>query len=260
MTEQSVESEYYDEMVTLLEWLWGEGYMAPGGEGNVDRLMSGIGLQGRKVLDIGCGLGGPAFYLARQYGAEVTGIDLERHLIEQAQARAGEHGLEGQTDFRVVEAGPLEFADDSFDVVLTSGALTQTEDLAGMFREIRRILKPGGVFTCYEWIKSEGELSADMLYFIEMEGLTYHFVTRERFGQLLAAAGFEDVVTEDASDWYRQEARREYELMRGPEYARVVEMIGKEMADYLIEDWRSMVVVCEKGELRQAYLRGRKPA
>ena len=259
MTEQGPESEYYDAMVTLLEWLWGRGFMAPGGVGNVDRMIRGLDVKGKRILDIGCGLGGPAFYLAGKYGAHVTGIDLERHLVERARRRASESGLEHQVEFLTVEPGPLDFPDNSFDVVFTSGSLTQTEDKPGILGECRRVLSPGGVLTSYEWLSHQQVLSADMLYFFEMEGLTYHLVTLEEFGRLLANAGFERIELEDSSDWYRKEARREYELMRGPQYSRVLNMIGQEKADHLIEDWRSMVVVCEKGELRQGYLRARNP-
>jgi phosphoethanolamine N-methyltransferase len=258
--EMTEESEYYDGMIKLLEWLWGEGYLAPGGEGNVDRLMQGLDLSGKHILDIGCGLGGPAFYLAEKYQARVTGIDLEEHLILEAAARTRQKGLEGRTEFLTVEPGPLAFADASFDLVYTSGALTQTEDTPGIMAEIFRVLKPGGYLTCYEWHKSEGELSADMLYFFKMEGLTYHMVTLQEMGGLMEMTGFEDVAQEDVSDWYRIESRREYELISGPGYEQVVELIGKQDADHLVEDWRSMVVVCEKGEMRQGYSRGRKPA
>lgn len=260
MSKQAEESEYYEEMIILLEWLWGEGFMAPGGEGNVDRLVKGLDLEGRQLLDIGCGLGGPAFILAEKYGARVTGIDLEAHLIERAQHRAREKGLEQQVEFLHVDPGPLDFPDSSFDVVLTSGALTQTEDKAGIFSEISRVLKPGGVLTSYEWLKNDGELSADMLYFFEMEGLTYRLVTLEDFGSLLAQSGFNEITLEDASEWYRNESRREYELISGPEYSRVLDLVGQKDGDHLVEDWRSMVVVCEKGELLQGYIRGRKPA
>jgi phosphoethanolamine N-methyltransferase len=259
MTEQAPESEYYDAMVTLLEWLWGQDFMAPGGEGNVDRMMRGLEVRGKCILDIGCGLGGPAFVLAGKYGAHVTGIDLERHLVERARRRAAEIGLEHQIEFLTVDPGPLDFPDHSFDVVFTSGSLTQTEDKSGIIDECRRVLNPGGMLTCYEWLTHQDVLSADMLYFFEMEGLTYHLVTLDEFGGLLASSGFEQIELEDSSDWYRKEARREYELMRGPQYSRVLNMIGQKQADHLIEDWRSMVVVCEKGELRQGYLRARNP-
>jgi phosphoethanolamine N-methyltransferase len=252
-------SEYHDAMVDFLEWIWGRDFMAPGGECNVDKLVRGLDLQGKRVLDIGCGIGGPAFVLARKYGAQVTGIDLEPQLIARAARRAAELGLSAQTEFRTVSLGPFGFPDRTFDVVFTSGALTQTEDKAGIVAECFRVLKPGGVLTCYDWLKSDAPISDDMRYFIRMEGLTYNLITLDELARALAAGGFEDVTTEDASDWYRRESRREYEHMRGAGRARAVELIGEAQAAHMIEDWRSMVVVCEKGELRQGYTRGRKP-
>jgi phosphoethanolamine N-methyltransferase len=65
MTGEAHASEYHDSLVTLLEWIWGTDYMAPGGEGNVDKMVRGLDLAGKQVLDIGCGIGGPAFALAR---------------------------------------------------------------------------------------------------------------------------------------------------------------------------------------------------
>jgi len=259
MTPEPHVSEYHDSMVAFLEWIWGRDFMAPGGEGNVDRMVEGIDLAGKRVLDIGCGIGGPAFVLARKYGAHVTGVDLEPQLIDRATRRAAELGLSRQTEFRAVSLGPFGFPAASFDVVFTSGALTQTEDKAGIVAECLRVLKPGGALTCYDWLKGEGELSDDMRYFFQMEGLTYNLITLAELGRYLIEGGFEDVTMEDASDWYRRESRREYDRMRGEGRRHVVELIGEAQADHMIEDWRSMVVVCEKGELRQGYTRGRKP-
>ena len=76
--------EYHDNMVTMVELIWGKGYMAPGGPGNVAKMLNGIDTQGKRILDIGCGIGGPAFEMARTHGAEVVGIDLESPLIERA--------------------------------------------------------------------------------------------------------------------------------------------------------------------------------
>lgn len=258
MAQESHVSEYHDSMVALLEWIWGRDYMAPGGEGNVDRMVQGLELAGRRVLDIGCGIGGPAFALARKYGAHVTGIDLEPQLVARATRRAAELGLSEQAEFLTVTLGDLPFPDRSFDLVFTSGALTQTGDKAGIAAECLRVLKPGGVLTCYDWLKNDAPISDDMRYFFAMEGLTYNLITLAELGDHLQAAGFADVTLEDASDWYRRESRREYETMRD-QRVEVAALIGEEQADHMIEDWRSLVVVCEKGELRQGYTRGRRP-
>ncbi len=259
MTQETPAGEYHDAMVAFLEWIWGRDYMAPGGEGNVDKLVRGIDLDGKRVLDIGCGIGGPAFVLAKKYGALVTGIDLEPQLIARATRRAAELGLSKQAEFLTVTLGPLPFPDRSFDLVFTSGALTQTEDKPGIVAECFRVLKPGGTLTCYDWLKHDGPVTDDLRYFIQMEGLTYNFISLAELGRHLAAGGFEDITMEDGSDWYRREARREYEHMRGEGRAQAVALIGEENTAHMIEDWRSMVVVCENGELRQGYTRGRRP-
>ena len=107
--------------------------------------------------------------------------------------------------------------------------------------------------------KISAPISDDMRYFFKMEGLTYNLISLADLGRFLVDAGFEDVTMEDASDWYRRESRREYDRMRGPGRSEVVALIGESQAAHMIEDWRSMVVVCEKGELRQGYTRARRP-
>ena len=135
------EIEYYDAMMKMLELIWGEGFMAPGGTRNVDKMVQGLDLQDKRVLDIGCGMGGPDCYLAEQHGARTTGIDLEPQLIESARALAQEKGLQSQCEFIRVEPGALPFPDQHFDLVISSGAFTQISDKSKMFAECYRVLE-----------------------------------------------------------------------------------------------------------------------
>ena len=98
------EPEYHDAMISLLELIWGRDFMAPGGAGNVANLVRGLEVRNRRVLDIGCGLGGPAFVLVEEHGAEVVGIDIDPRLVEHARRRAGERGLSARATFRAVVA------------------------------------------------------------------------------------------------------------------------------------------------------------
>ena len=253
--------EYYDNLVTMLEIIWGKGYMAPGGPGNVAKMLNGIDTHGKRLLDIGCGIGGPAFEMVRTHGAEVVGIDLEAPLIARAQAAADELGLSDRCTFKLVEAGPLDFPDETFDIVLSSGAFTQIADKAGIFGESLRVLKPGGYVTCYDWLKGDYDDYSDaMRYWFKMEGLTYALQTLQSYGRVLRDVGFVDVTIEDASDWYHAEAHREYDLMTGDLFPLMVERLGQKDADYFVENWRSMIVVIDKCEMRQGYCRGRRPA
>lgn len=255
----SHDNEYFPNMVTMLELIWGDGYMAPGGPSNVAKLLRGIDTQNQRILDIGCGIGGPAFEMATTHGAEVVGIDLEEPLIRRAQADASKHGLSGRCTFQTVVAGPLPFADNAFDVVVSSGAFTQIADKSNILSESLRVLRPGGWLSCYDWLKSDGEYSDDMLYWFKVEGLTYAMETLDSYAALLTEAGFIDIACEDASDWYQQRAHDEYALMTGELYPRMVELLGQADADHFVEDWRAMLVVIDKGEMRQGYSRGRRP-
>ena len=245
-------------MVTMLELIWGDGYMAPGGPGNVARLLKGTSPQGKRILDIGCGIGGPAFEMARTFDATVTGIDLEAPLIDRANAAAVKHGLQGQVSFRTVEPGPLPFPDESFDIIISSGAITQISQKDALFLECKRTLTPGGYLSCYEWMGSGREHSDDMLYWFKMEGLTYALEQLETYKERFERAGFRDVKISDATEWYRKEAHREYNLIKGDLYATMVKLLGQEDADHFVEDWRAMVVVIDAGDMRQGYCLGRK--
>jgi phosphoethanolamine N-methyltransferase len=254
------QNEYHDSMIAMLELVWGEGFMAPGGAGNVAKMVEGLELEGRRVLDLGCGIGGPACIVAGKYAAHVVGTDLEPPLIERARRRAASLGLSDQTEFQVVTPGRLTFEDESFDLVMSSGGVTQTADKLGIFRECLRVLKPGGTFSCYDWMKSDGPYSEDMQYWFEMEGLTYAMETLRGQQATLGEAGFDEVSVVDRSAWYRAEVRKEYERLRTREFPRLVELIGEQAAAHAVENWRAAMVVCEKGEMLQVYSRARSPA
>ena len=92
--------EYDESLAALLEAVWGEGFMSPGGTDEVDRYLDGIDLGGLEVLDIGCGLGGVDIHIVKRHAAaKVTGIDVEEDLIERCQLLADKYALGGQTEF-----------------------------------------------------------------------------------------------------------------------------------------------------------------
>ena len=253
------EIEYPDEMIAMLEIIWGPGFMAPGGEGNIANLVEGLDVRNQRILDIGCGIGGPAFVLAEKYGAYVVGIDIESEPISRARRRAKKLKIDSQCEFRLVEPGPTPFPDESFDVVLSSGAIMQIEDKPRLFEDALRVLKPGGTLTSYDWMKPEGEYSDDMRYWFKMERLTYDMKTFAEYEALLRDAGFTDIQLSDRSDWYRRKVKEEYEQIKTELYPRMLERLGKEEADHFVENWRAMKVVCEKGEVFQGYYRAQKP-
>lgn len=252
--------EYDDRMLTLLQIIWGDGFLSPGGPQAVRAIVAGLDLGGRRVLDIGCGLGGLDEVLAREFNAKVTGVDVGALIVKLGQARVAKAGLNDRIEIRLVEPGPLPFPDASFDVVFGKDAWLHIPDKAAFFAEVSRVLIPGGIVTCGDWMKSPGPYSEDMLYFFKMEGLTYNLVTLAEYGRLIHGAGFVDVALEDITDQYQIGAKEELRRMKAELFELLTRDLGADARDFFIEDWRSLTVVLDKGELRPARMRARKPA
>jgi sterol 24-C-methyltransferase len=105
-----------------------------------------------KVLDVGCGIGGPYRNIARFTGCDVTGITLNEYQVKRANELNAQGGLATQVrsvqcDFMKMEP----FKDSSFDAAYAIEATCHAPVRQGVYGEIIRVLKPGAVFACYEW-------------------------------------------------------------------------------------------------------------
>jgi len=252
---------YDDALVTLLELVWGEGYLSPGGPDEIRMVVDGVDLAGKSVLDLGCGTGGVTRFLAETYRpARVVGVDIDPGLIERAAKRATEAGFAETLTFRTVRLGRLPFADGSFDVVFSKDAMVHLEDKEALFAEIFRLLRPGGWVAASDWMSStDGPFSAAMAYYLQAEGLGFGMASPTRYRTAMAEAGFGDVRLTDRNEWYRPLAHREHDALAGPLYEQLAATVGKDFVDHEIEVWRALTVVVDSGELRPCHLRARKP-
>lgn len=105
------------------------------------RLVNFASYSGKRVLDVGCGVGNDLSRFAR-HGAEVVGIDLAERSIELARDNFRQRGLAGE--FHVMDGEQLEFRDDSFDLVFCHTVLHFTPQPRRMVEQIHRVLRPGG--------------------------------------------------------------------------------------------------------------------
>jgi phosphoethanolamine N-methyltransferase len=252
--------EYDAAFVKLLESVWGEGFLSPGGPAEVARILEGVDLRHAAVLDVGCGTGGAAFAIAEMSGtASVTGIDVAGNLIDEARRRAASRGLESRVSFVRVDPGPLPFADGEFDVVFSKDSLIHIADKEAICREVLRVLRPGGALAASDWLRGPGPGSPQLQYYIDVENLGFGMGTAADYERALASAGFGDVCLVDRNEWYCDVARAEHAALTGPLYARLVAELGEEFTHHEIEVWRALTVVLDSGELRPTHLRARRP-
>ncbi len=110
-----------------------------------DRLLDlGRPAAGADVLDVGCGIGAPAFYLHQQCGCAVTGISTSRRGVGLADVRSREKNLAHRVRFYVADGTDNRFPDNHFDTVWLMESSHTMKDKDRLFRECFRTLKPGG--------------------------------------------------------------------------------------------------------------------
>ncbi|RWA82181.1 class I SAM-dependent methyltransferase [Mesorhizobium sp.] len=109
------------------------------------------------VLDVGSGVGGPARFLAATYGCNVTGVDLSEPFVEAAVYLTERTGQGAKVSFKAGSALALPFGDGGFDVVLLQHVAMNIADRPLLYREIRRMLKPGGKFATFDVVLNGGD-------------------------------------------------------------------------------------------------------
>ena len=253
--------EYGETFVAGLEWMWGEGFLSPGGEEEVARIVAGAPIEEARVLDVGCGLGAIDVLLVERFGAaHVTGIDVEAPLVARARARVEAAGLADRVSIGMVSPGPFPFEDGAFDVVFSKDSMIHIPDKRALYADIHRVLEPGGWLVLSDWFGNGREPTPAMREWLDVVGLTFRLESAEASAALVEACGFVDVEWRDRNAWYAEAVRDELATLTDDNYARLVKRLGSEAAAQRLESTTKKKVIVDGGELRPGHLRARRPA
>lgn len=255
------DDHYPPRLITMLEEIWGQGFLSPGGPEEVARVVGTHDFKGKSVLDIGCGAGGIDLALVQTHGAGyVTGIDVEDPVLTRARQHVAAAGLGHRIGLVKVAPGPLPFPPGTFDVVFSKDSIVHIPDKHALMAEVFRVLKPGGFFCASDWlIGTEGPRSPEMAEYVAAEGLDFGMATPARYADAMRAAGFTQISTTSRNAWYRQRAREELERLKGAVGARAAALVGQDFVDQNIGIWSRMIPVLDTGEHCPTHLFARKP-
>ena len=217
---------FYDLITDFYEYGWGRSFhFAPGKDGasfeeciarHQHYLGEAMGLEaGMKVLDIGCGVGGPQRSLARKFGASIVGLNISEYQLGKCamyneEADLGELCSVVRGDFMAIPA-----EDGSFDAAYHIEAIPHAPDRTAVYAEIFRVLRPGAVFAGYDWCVTplyDGAAPEhrDLKRRIEYGNAISGIASFSDIADGLRAAGFELIEARDrapdadpATPWYR---------------------------------------------------------
>lgn len=148
--------------------------------------------EGKHVLEVGCGVGRTACYIAKRYDCRVVGVDISEGMINRSNERAKREGAENRVEFKVADAQDLPFENILFDAVIGESITAFPENKQRAVGEYVRVTKSGGYVGLNEttWIKTPPPELAE--YFTHMSGAKPE--TPDGWKQLLEGSGLKDLV------------------------------------------------------------------
>jgi phosphoethanolamine N-methyltransferase len=207
-----------------------------------------------QVLDVGSGIGGAAFHLAKTFGAHVTGIDLAPEMVAIALERARERQAPDTVTFVLGNILETQFP-EPFDVVWSRDALMHVHDKPALFSRLHDLLAPGGYLVITDYARGTGAGSPEFQAYVRSTG--YHLVDPASYGKLIEAAGFVDVEVEDATGKFIEIMKTEAgRLASNPDD--FVGTFSEADLKYLIDRWAMKDGFCRAGDMKWGIYKARR--
>ena len=165
--------------------------------------------RGSDVLDAGCGLGGPARFLAETYDCKVTGVDLTPSYVAMANHLTERAGLSDRVRCQVGDLTRLDLGDQTFDLVWTQHVAMNIRDRRALYASLRRVTRPGGRLAFYDALATDDQPEVIYPTPWAQSAETSTVLTEADTRAVLSESGFGitrwDDVSREAVEWLAQQ-------------------------------------------------------
>jgi len=206
-------------------------------------------------LDVGCGIGGSAFYIANTFHAHVLGMDLSTNMINFA-LQAYECSKSSLVQFEVSDCTKRDFPAERFDAVYSRETILHIKDKKTLFKKILSWLKPGGQLLVTDYCCSPGKHSEQFKKYLEQR--QYHLVDVESYGKLLREVGFEAVTVEDRTEQFGQIIEGELKSFEKSK-DQFIKDFSEDDYSSMFNSWSNKLSRCRGGEQTWGVFYARKP-
>jgi SAM-dependent methyltransferase len=199
---------------------------------------------GSAVIDVGCGLGGAARYLAATHGCRVTAIDLSRPFIDVARTLTERVGLASNVTYHQVDALDLPFPDHAFDYAWTQHVAMNMSNKGRFYANIHRVLKPAGRLAIYDVVAGDAGPLIFPVPWARQPEISF-VITTEMMRDVLVKAGFEEISWADktaaAIAWFADQKAAQgsavaasslgIHVVMGPEFLEMAANLGRNLRE-----------------------------
>jgi phosphoethanolamine N-methyltransferase len=199
ITQEMLDStQYAVESIQHYEAVFGDDFVSPGGRDMALELIGQMKLKPKsRVLDVGCGLGGNAFTMAREFDLLVDGIDLSKNMLAMAAHKLTANGLADRVNLEQGDCLQLD-QPEYYDAIYSRDVFLHISDKARLFSVFHASLKPSGKLLFTDYCCSEKPWADEFSDYVEDRGYSLH--TLPEYAELIVDAGFTQVESLDITD------------------------------------------------------------
>ena len=252
----ATDKQYSSTGIYRYEWIFGPGFLGYG-EPQVTRQIidSMQWAPGTRVLDVGSGLGGPAFLMAGEYGAVVTGVDLTQEIVDIARERQQGQNI-ANVSFHQGDIHEMGWDEQSFEVIWSRETLLHVPDKDELFQKFYRWLVPGGAVMITDYARRREQGSEKFENYIRESG--YPLVELEEYGNHIRQAGFDHVAIDDQTPYLIQILQEQIQKLDGRKEEFVQDFSDQDYT-YLRSRWQLKLDCCLDGDMKWGWFSARRP-